>query len=96
MSIMNQVEEHKHEGRGHEKQFEIIVNGRKQLVDDRELSFREVVTIAFPNPVFDDNTIYTVDYKRGPDHHPQGSLTEGQSVKVKKGMILNVARSNKS
>lgn len=74
----------------------IIVNGRKKTVPKKEeLTFDEVVTLAFGPPNYD-TSIYTVTYQKGEDHKPKGSLVQGQSVKVKDGMIFDVIRTDKS
>jgi hypothetical protein len=80
-----------------EKQVVIIVNGRQKEFTGKEISFREVVELAFPNPWTDANTIYTVTYTRGPDpEKPQGTLVDSKSVNVKKDMIFNVTPTNRS
>lgn len=75
---------------------EIVVNGQKKEFAGKEISYREVVELAFENPWGNPNIIYTVTYTRGHDDKPQGTLVEGQSVKVKKGMVFNVTRTDKS
>lgn len=86
------------EGNGHQppKSTTIIVNGRPKEVTAEELSFVEVVRLAFDDAVFNETTIYTVTFKRGQGNKPEGTLVEGESVKVKEGMIFNVARTDKS
>ena len=42
------------------------------------------------------NTIFTVTYRRGEGKKPEGTLVDGESVKVKDGMIFNVTATNKS
>ncbi|WP_421793659.1 multiubiquitin domain-containing protein [Hydrocarboniphaga effusa] len=79
-----------------QRKLTIIVNGRKKNVEKTELSFKEVVLLAFPDAVFDDKTVYTVTYAEGPRENPEGTLVEGRSVKLKNGMVFNVARSDKS
>jgi hypothetical protein len=76
--------------------FKIIVNGREKIVTQHELSYVDVVRLAFENPDFGENIIYTVTYKRGPDHNPEGSMVAGDTVEVKPGMIFNVTRTDKS
>jgi hypothetical protein len=86
------------EGDGQEpsKSTVIIVNGRQKVTTEKELSFDEVVRLAFEDAVFNDVTIYTITFKRGHGEKPEGTLVEGESVKVKEGMIFNVARTDKS
>lgn len=78
------------------KPTKIIVNGRQKEVFAKELSFEEVVRLAFDDAVFNDTTIYTITFKRGHGDKPEGTLVQGESVKVKEGMIFNVARTDKS
>jgi hypothetical protein len=84
------------EGQGREKDFTIIVNGRQKVVTKRELSFSEVVALAFDNPPTGENILFTVTYRRGEGNKPEGSLLEGESVKIKDGMIFNVTATDKS
>lgn len=76
--------------------IKIIVNGREKIVTQQELSYWEVVRLAFDNPQINENIVYTVTYKRGPHDKPEGTMVEGDSVKVKSGMIFNVTRTDKS
>lgn len=76
--------------------IEIIVNGRTRQVSGKELSFVQVVNLAFDDAVFNDVTVYTITYKRGDGHKPEGTLVEGETVKIKEGMVFNVKRTDKS
>jgi len=78
------------------EKYTIVVNGRPKEVHQHELSFWDVVKLAYPEAVPSPTTIYTVVYKRGPKHNPEGSMVEGQVVKLKEGMIFNVTRTDKS
>lgn len=78
------------------RQLTVVVNGREKIVAQRELSFRELVALAFDNPATTGNTIYTITYRRGEGNKPEGTLVEGESVKVKNGMIFNVTATDKS
>ena len=79
-----------------EKKIEIIVNGRQKLVSTRELSFDQIVVLAFDNPPADENTIFTITYRRGDGKKPEGTLVKGEIVKVKEGMIFNVTSTHRS
>jgi hypothetical protein len=83
---------HDHE----EKTVTIIVNGRPREFEGKEISYEQVIRLAYENPPYGENTLFTVTYKRGPDHKPEGSLVAGKSVKVKKGMVFNVVATDKS
>lgn len=78
------------------KTVTIVVNGREKEVEKDDLSFSEVVVLAFGSPATGDNIIYTVTYKRGHGNKPEGTLVEGDTVKVKDGMVFNVTRTDKS
>ncbi len=80
----------------HNHTTEVIVNGRTRQVSGKELTFVQVVNLAFDDAAFNDVTVYTVTYKRGEGHKPEGTLVEGETVKIKKGMVFNVKRTDKS
>lgn len=75
---------------------QIIVNGRTRQVSGKELTFVQVVNLAFDDAVFNDITVYTITFKGGDGHKPEGTLVEGETVKIKKGMVFNVKRTDKS
>lgn len=72
----------------------IKVNGRERTVERRPHSYREIAAIAYPNPDFE-NFNYTITYLRGVGG-AEGDLVEGETIAVKKGMVFNVRRSDKS
>lgn len=89
--------DHSNNGHGNEKEVTIIVNGEEKTWDKKdEISFEEVVILAFGSYVDNGQIEYTVTYKRGQGNKPEGSLVKGQSVKVKDKMIFNVSQTNKS
>ncbi len=84
------------EGAGHTKEFTIIVNGREKSVNERELSFAQIVALAFDNPPSGPNIVFTITYRKGENNKPEGTLVEGGSVKIRDGMIFNVTATDKS
>ncbi len=90
---MSNSQENKHEDEGHNKEFTIIVNGRKKVVTAKEISFAEVVALA--NLPTGPNIVFTVTYRRG-DGDKEGTMVEGDTVKIKDGMIFNVTATDKS
>lgn len=80
----------------HDKEVTIIVNTREKAWSKKEISYEEVIVLAFGSYSNDENVVYTVTYSKGPDSHHEGSLVKGGSVKVKDGMIFNVTQTNKS
>ena len=81
---------------GHEKMFTIVVNGREKTVADRVLTFDELVHLAFDDPPTGEFVSFTITYRRGHGEKPEGILSEGESVRVKDGMIFNVTATDKS
>jgi hypothetical protein len=80
----------------HEKTVTIIVNGRPKEVTEKEITYEEIVNLAFDNnPPTGENVVITVTYSKG-EGHKEGSLLPGDSVKVKDGMIFNVTPTDKS
>jgi len=88
--------EHKDEDHGNTKEYSIIVNGREKTVTKKELSFDEIVALAFDNPPSGPNIIFTITYRRGEGNKPEGTIVEGETVKIKDGMIFNVTATDKS
>lgn len=87
-------DEHFHSGPA--KEFTIIVNGRKKEVPTKTLSFDQLVALAF-NPVpVGPNVMFTITYRKGPHKNPEGTLTEGGTVRIKDGMIFDVTETNRS
>ncbi len=79
------------------KDITIIVNGREKTVPKNEdLTFNELVALAFDNPPSGENIVFTITYRKGHGNKPEGSLAEGESVKAKDGMIFNVTPTDKS
>jgi hypothetical protein len=87
-------DEHFHSGKP--KVYKIIVNGRQKEISTKTLTFDQVVALAF-NPVpFGPNVQFTVTYRKGPRKNHEGSMTEGETVRIKDGMIFDVTETNKS
>jgi uncharacterized protein (UPF0248 family) len=78
-----------------ERDFTIVVNAREKTVAQRELTFDEIVILAF-GPPNTDSSAYTITYQKGPEKKEKGTLVQGESVKLKDGMIFNVVRTDKS
>jgi hypothetical protein len=77
--------------------FDIIVNGRSRTWEAKEISFDEVVALAFESAPNSGDTVFSVTYRKGGnEHRPEGIMVEGDSVKVKSGTIFNVTATNRS
>lgn len=97
---MKELEEGDHrdkpDDKGKDKSITIIVNGRQRVVSTKELSFAQVVALAFDAPPTSQNIVFTVTYRRGEGNKPEGTMVEGDVVKVKDGMVFNVTATDKS
>lgn len=78
------------------KTFEIIVNGEQYFIVQKREDFDDVVKLAFPTPPPGTAILYTVAYRKGPRVNQKGTMVEGQSVKLKDGMIFDVTATDKS
>ncbi len=91
------TQENKHEGEGSEKSFNIIMNGDQRAVAVKELTYDEVVNLAYNNnPPTGPNISFAVTYRRGEGNKPEGNMDKGDTVKIKEGMIFNVTPTDKS
>lgn len=81
---------------GHNKETTIVVNGREKSITGKELTFAQLVALAFETPPTGENIVFTITYRRGHGEKPEGSLIEGETVKIKKDMIFNVTATDKS
>jgi hypothetical protein len=80
-----------------DKTVTIVVNGRpKPWPKNDDISFDQIVRLAFPTPPPGEGVQYTVQFTRGQGNKPAGTLIEGQSVKVKDGMEFDVTSTNRS
>lgn len=89
--MSNSKQEHEAD---HNKVYSIVVNGRQREVTEHKLSYQQVVKLAFSDDQPDQNTIYTVAYAN--PHGKDGTLTDGQDVNIKEGMVFNVSKTNRS
>ena len=93
---MNSTEEKKNEVHVHEKEVTIIVNARPKVVTKKEMTFEEIVALAFDSSEGGPNILFTITYRKGEGNKPEGTLVAGETVKIKDGMIFNVKRTDKS
>ena len=76
--------------------FVIVVNGRRREVRKSQLTFNEIVKLAFDNPPQGEFICFTITYRGGDPSKPEGTLLEGETVKLVCGMIFNVTATDKS
>ncbi|GER08776.1 hypothetical protein GCM10007972_24020 [Iodidimonas muriae] len=74
----------------------IIVNSRPREVDDRHVTFEDVVKLAFPGS-HDTNVVFSMTYRHAASKPHAGELAAGGSVDIKKkGTVFNVTRTVQS
>jgi len=78
------------------KGFSIIINARERAVEDEELTFDQIVDLAFPDGPKGEFICYTIRYQRAGGRKPEGKLVAGGVVKVRDGTVFNVAYTDKS
>jgi len=89
-------DEHFHSGPEHRKEITIYVNGTEKQVQGKDISFDQLVSLAFTPVPSGPNILFTISYDEGPHENREGSMKEGQIVHIKKGMIFNVTTTDKS
>lgn len=80
-----------------EKKFvEIVVEGSAHQWPKDEITYTEVVALEVPNYTPDSNITYSVGYERGQGNKPQGTMSPGESIKIKERMIFRVSETSQS
>lgn len=80
-----------------EKTVTIIVEGTEhQWPKNDDITYAQVVTLEVPDYPDHSDITYSVKYKNGQGNKPEGTLSQGGSVKVKDGMIFSVSETGQS
>lgn len=87
---------HFHSGPPRRKEYTVIVNGRKKVVQTSTLSYDQVVALAFDPVPVGPNVLFSVTFSHGPHENREGTLTQGETVQIKNEMIFNVSQTDKS
>jgi len=74
----------------------IIVDGSPHKWNKKEITFEEVIILAFGNYIDKPTMVYTVAYEDGPKENPYGSMIKGSVVLIKNKMIFHATQSDKS
>jgi len=75
------------------KKYRVYVNGTEKTVETNQLSYDDVVVLAFPERT--PGTIYSVTFEKAKKPH-EGDLVEGQSVEIKDGTEFDVDDTGRS
>jgi hypothetical protein len=76
--------------------FHITVNTRPSTVESDQVPYAQVVNLAFPGHAHDPTIYYEVTYRNAAGYKHDGTLLDGQSVKVKNGTAFHVTQTNRS
>lgn len=76
--------------------FEVIVNARPRTVTGRQVTFEQIVQLAFPGSQSESNVVFSMTYRHAASKPHAGELGAGGVVEVKKGTIFNVTRTVQS
>lgn len=79
---------------GQNKIFTIVINGRQRNTSQDHLTYGELVKLAFPDDTVVPDSVYTIAYAN--PHGKDGTVAEGQDVKIKDGMVFNVGKTSRS
>lgn len=84
--------------RENRNQFTIIVNTREKVVvsPDGEVSFEEVVALAYDSPPSGPYIEFTIGYRNSAGRSPDGRLFPGQKVRIQDGTVFIVTFTDKS
>jgi len=80
----------------------IVVNGRKRevsrndLADGEEISFKQVVELAFDSVPEGPYIEFTVSYRNAAGRPTEGRLRPDQSVKIHEGTVFNATYTDRS
>ena len=77
------------------KKVTIFVNGTPYEVDKGRISYAQLL-VLIQAPPLPDGKRYAVQYSKGHNDKPTGTLIEGESVEVKKDMEFDVTPANRS
>ena len=76
--------------------FEIFVNGRKRFVKSDEITYEEVLKLAFDSPPSGPDIYIKVSFRNGAGRPPEGTLRPGQSAKIHDGTVFDATATNRS
>ena len=74
----------------------IIVNGRPKPRPEGKISYIDVIILAFGEYIDNPRICYTVEYFRGCNENPTGSMVKGDKVQVTPRMVFSVTKTDKS
>ena len=74
----------------------IIVNGRRRQVATEELTFDELVDLAFDDPARGPQILFTITFRNAAHRFETGELDPGQTLRVQDDTEIDVTRTDQS
>lgn len=90
------MEKAQHKDKEKDHEVVIIVNGSPKKWNKKQITFQEVIILAFGTYIDKPTMVYTVAYEDGPKENPEGSMTKDSVVFVKNKMIFHATATDKS
>lgn len=82
---------------GHNKSYDIVLNGTQVSVQEQKLTYELLVQLAYPgDPQGNPDLLYTVTYAYPKGEGHEGSLAAGQHINAKDGLVIYVRKTNRS
>ncbi|MFI6066945.1 multiubiquitin domain-containing protein [Micromonospora sp. NPDC051227] len=79
-----------------DKNYAIVVNAQPFTVATHEVTFAQIVKLAFGAQSDDPDKTFTITYRKSDNARHDGTLVEGGMVKVKNGTVFNVTSTTRS
>ena len=80
-----------------EKGTVIIVNGQEKLAPNEEISFEEIVSLAYDESERGEQIVFTVSFEASQARGgPEGEIGPGETLKVTERVIIHVERTDQS
>jgi len=86
---------HGEDAPGQNKEYSIIVNGRRITTSEHKLTYDQILQMA-KIPEGGQTTLYIITFERGTHGNSEGTISLGGSIVIKEGMVFNVSTTNKS
>lgn len=93
---LREAEHELEQAKDHPHEWEIIVNARPKTVKKRVATFVQIVEIAFPGAIGEQDVVFSMTFRHAASQPHSGELAAGGTVEVKNGTIFNVTKTNKS
>lgn len=74
----------------------VLVNGRNRELATREVTYEDLIGLAFPQLPATGDRLFTVTYRQGPADRPEGSLVPTQTLRATQGTVIHVTATDKS